>query len=285
MAGTGADFAVWDDLWQDIEALSSVLSRYKAQNVNAAATRQQARYVVQSYFQGVRDALQRLGVSDSNLKAFDAEMQRLIGLSTGLNSRVSYQKTLRALKARRKKIETGLEFLIGVAVPPKNAFALGQIEIAILKTLQSMIPRAAASYEQVLVDLQEGGKKSYRGTAAELRESVREVLDYLAPDAEVMKAPNFRLEPELKGPTMKQKVRFILRARQVVDAARETAENSVQHLDENIVALGRSVYTRGSVDVHTSRTRQEILNFKMYADAVLGELLEIHKPDKNVEKS
>jgi len=59
-------------------------------------------------------------------------------------------------------------------------------------------------------------------------------------------------------------------------AARETAENSVQHLDENIAALGRAAYPRGSVDVHTGRARQEILNFKMYADGVLGELLEIH---------
>jgi hypothetical protein len=32
------------------------------------------------------------------------------------------------------------------------------------------------------------------------------------------------------------------------------------------------------VDVHKGRERQEILNIKMYADAVLGELLKIHKP-------
>jgi hypothetical protein len=56
----------------------------------------------------------------------------------------------------------------------------------------------------------------------------------------------------------------------------------VAHLDENIAALGRSVYTRGSVNVHTGRERQEILNFKMYADAVLGELLEIHKPAEGI---
>ena len=82
---------------------------------------------------------------------------------------------------------------------------------------------------------------------------------------------------------MKQKVRFILRARKANDPARQTAEKSVQHLDENIAALGRSVYTRGSVDVHTGRSREEILNFKMYADAVLEELLEIHKPS-NADK-
>jgi hypothetical protein len=284
MAGREADFVAWESLWQRIDSFAGTLSRYKAKNVNAAALRKQARDIVKNYFDEQRSALQRLGTSEEKLNDFDLEMQRLIGLSTGLNSRVSYQKTLRALKASRKKIEMGLEFLIGVEAPSTAtaAFVVGHIEAAILKTLQTMLPSAAKSYEQVLADLQDGSKKSFRGTAAELRESVREVLDHLAPDGEVMKAPGFKLEPDLKAPSMKQKVRFILRARKVVDAARQTAENSVQHLDENIAALGRSVYTRGSVDVHTSRARQEILNFKMYADAVLGELLQIHKPAEEV---
>ena len=61
-------------------------------------------------------------------------------------------------------------------------------------------------------------------------------------------------------------------------SVRETAEDAVAHLDENIAALGRSGYTRGSVGVHMGRERQGIQNFKMYAEAVLGEPLEIHKP-------
>jgi hypothetical protein len=76
---------------------------------------------------------------------------------------------------------------------------------------------------------------------------------------------------------MKQKVRFILKARKVSDTAKQTAVDSVKHLDENIPSLGRSVYNRGSMDVHTGRTREEVLNFKLYVDAILGELLEIHK--------
>ena len=280
MAGREADFAAWETLWQLIDGFVRALSRYRAKNVNAADLRGQARKIVQKYFDEARGALQSLGTNEENLHAFDAEMQRLIGLSTGLNSRVSYRKTLRALKARRKKIETGLEFLIGVeanTTKTQTASPIGNIEGAILKTLEPMLPDAAKSYQQVLMDLQDKGRRSNRGTAAELREVVRELLDHLAPDAEVMKAPGFKLEPGLSSPTMKQQVRFILRARKATDPARETAENSVQHLDENIAALGRSVYTRGSVDVHTGRSREEILNFKMYADAVLGELLEIHK--------
>lgn len=279
MAGREADFASWEVLWDRIGSFSAALGRNRAKNVNAAPLRKQARDIVIGYFGEQRNILQRLGTSEEKLNEFDGEMQRLIGLSTGLNSRVSYQKTLRALKALRKKIETGLEFLIGnVENAAPNGILASQVEASISKTLQNMLPNAAKSYEQVLVDLQDSMKKSYRGTAAELRESVREVLDHLAPDAEVMGSPGFKLEQGQNGPTMRQKMRFILRARKVGGAARQTAEDSVAHLDENIAALGRSVYTRGSVDVHTGRERQEILNFKMYADAVLGELLEIHKP-------
>jgi hypothetical protein len=284
MAGREADFAAWEALWQRIDLFIAALGRNKAKNVNAAALRKQARDIVIGYFDEQRGTLQRLGTSEEKLNDFDLEMQHLIGLSTGQNSRVSYQKTLKALKTSRKKIETGLEFLIGRAEPtaPPSALVIGQIDAAILKTLQTMLPNAAKSYEQVLVDLQDKTKKSYRGTAAELRESVREVLDHLAPDADVIASAGFKLEAGLNGPTMKQKMRFILRARKVGDAARQTAEDSVAHLDENIAALGRSVYTRGSVNVHTGRERQEILNFKMYADAVLGELLEIHKPAEGI---
>jgi hypothetical protein len=279
MAGRESDFASWEALWHRIDSFSATLGRNRAKNVNAAALRKQAREIVTGYFGEQRNALQRLGTSEEKLNDFDSEMQRLIGLSTGLNSRVSYQKTLRALKARRKRIETGLEFLIGrVENPPTTLVIASQIEVSISKTLQHMLPNAAKSYEQVLVDLQDKSKKSYRGTAAELRESVREVLDHLAPDEDVIASAGFKLEQGQNGPTMKQKMRFILRARKLGDAGRQTAEDSVAHLDENIAALGRSVYTRGSVDLHTGRERQEILNFKMYADAVLGELLEIHKP-------
>jgi len=266
---------VWESLWRRVESFSSALSRNKAQNVNAAGLRQQARELVQGYFQEVKLAFQRLGVTDATTKELDAEMQRLIGLSIGKNSKASYQNVVRDIKAKRKGIETGLEFLIGAESPASPAPSGS--EGAILATLERMIPTAGASYKQALLDVQQKGRVSYRGTAAELREVVREVLDHLAPDAGVMASAGFKLEEGLKGPSMKQKVRFILKARKVSDTAKQTAVDSVKHLDENIPSLGRSVYNRGSMDVHTGRTREEVLNFKLYADAILGELLEIHK--------
>ena len=266
---------VWESLWKRVDSFSSALSRYKAQNVNAAGLRQQARDLVRGYFQEGKLALQRLGVTDATTKELDSEMQHLVGLSIGKNSKASYQLVVRSIKAKRKYIETGLEFLIGVE-SPASAIPSGS-EGAILATLERMIPTAGASYRQTLLDVQQQGRVSYRGTAAELREVVREVLDHLAPDADVMASAGFKLEDGLKGPSMKQKVRFILKARKVTDTARQTAEDSIKHLDENLPSLGRSVYNRGSMDVHTGRAREEVLNFKLYADAILGELLEIHK--------
>jgi hypothetical protein len=266
---------VWESFWRRVETFSSALARNKAQNVNAADLRQQARDLVQSYFKDVKPAIQRLGVSEAITEDLVSEMKNLIGLSVGKNSKSSYQRAVRSIRTKRKDIETGLEFLIG-AESPASATPSGS-EGAILVTLEKMIPSAGASYKQALMDLHQQGRVSYRGTAAELREVVREVLDQLAPDAAVMASTGFKLEDGLKGPSMKQKVRFILKARRVSDTAKQTAEDSIKHLDENIPSLGRSVYNRGSMDVHTGRTREEVQNFKLYADAVLGELLEIHK--------
>ena len=78
---------------------------------------------------------------------------------------------------------------------------------------------------------------TFRGTASELREALRETLDHLAPDEDVMKAPGFKLERDRKAPTQKQKVRFILRSRRVPKGARKTPEDSVSLIEE----LTRSV--------------------------------------------
>jgi hypothetical protein len=56
---------------------------------------------------------------------------------------------------------------------------------------------------------------SWRGPATDFRESLRETLDHLAPDSAVKAEPGFKLEQNTSGPTMKQKVRFILKKRGV----------------------------------------------------------------------
>src|SRR2546428_33158 len=67
-------------------------------------------------------------------------------------------------------------------------------ERLIIDTLSRILPAAAASYEQCLVDLGGVPRRSYRGVAHELREALRETLDYFAPDGDVMAEAEFKLE-------------------------------------------------------------------------------------------
>ena len=113
---------------------------------------------------------------------------------------------------------------------------------------------------------------SWRGTGTELREVLREVMDHLAPDGDVMAAPNFKFEGELKRPTQKQKVQFILKARK---RAVGTAEGALDTVEEGIANLARSTYQRGSATTHSATDAAEVRKIKNYADALLVELLEI----------
>jgi hypothetical protein len=142
--------------------------------------------------------------------------------------------------------------------------------------LNLLIPTTGLSYQQVIQDLDDSKRVSYRGTASELREVLRELLDHLAPDAEVMKT-GIKLEQGQTKPTMKQKTIFILKVRGVNETQRKTASDAIEAVEGAVGSLARSVYNRGSLSTHIGTTHQEVLVFKGYAEAVLAELLEIHK--------
>jgi hypothetical protein len=116
---------------------------------------------------------------------------------------------------------------------------------------------------------------SWRGTASELREVLREVIDYLAPDDKITGASGFRLEQGLTSPTQRQKVRFILRARRRASTAVSAAGTSLDTIEGAVASLARSTYQRGSVSTHLSADSSEIRSLKRYVDTLLGEFLEI----------
>src|SRR5207253_1824172 len=110
----------------------------------------------------------------------------------------------------------------------RNAGAAGDAtDRRIIAILQGLVPTAALAYEQALLDMAAGGRLSWRGPATDLREALRETLDHLAPDSEVAKQPGFRLELNATGPTMKQKVRYVLRQRGQLRAAVEATEAAI----------------------------------------------------------
>lgn len=163
----------------------------------------------------------------------------------------------------------------GLSAAPSLPSSLTESEEKILDFLTNRLPTAALSYKQALSDLSDVERVSFRGTAHELREAVREVLDQLAPDEKVMNASGFKLEKDRTKPTMKQKVRFIFKDRERSSTESATAENAADALTEIIASMARSTYERGSMSAHTYRTKVEVLKVKRYVEAVLHDILEV----------
>jgi hypothetical protein len=105
---------------------------------------------------------------------------------------------------------------------------------------------------------------------------LRETLDHLAPDADVKSTPGFKLNPETSGPTMKQKVRFIMRNRGIKKVSAEATEAATDAIDEAIGTFVRSVYTRSTLSTHTPTDKAEVLLVRDFVKVVFCELLEIH---------
>jgi hypothetical protein len=156
-----------------------------------------------------------------------------------------------------------------------GAVSLSSNETIIYETLLKLIPTAALSYKQALLDLADENRISFRGAATEFREALRETLDHLAPDKEVAAQQNFKYEKDRKTPTMKQKVRFILRMRDLPDNAIKPPEDAVEIVDERIASFARSVYERSSISTHVATQKNEVLQVKNYVNTVLAELLGI----------
>ena len=138
-----------------------------------------------------------------------------------------------------------------------------------------LVPSAALSYKQALADLNDEKRISFRGPALELREALREALDALAPDEDVVKSDGFKFEEGKKQPTTKQKVRFILRARGLSKSNREVPEDTASAIDELISQLTRSIQNLSSIATHVATERTNVRRVKRYIDAVLHDILEI----------
>jgi hypothetical protein len=226
----------------------------------------------------------RLQVEETDIAGMDSTIKYLLKLASGNNSKTSYLKSLKKLRSTRANVEATVELALGAfagsVASPASAppvFAPSRLEGEILRTLENMVPSAGLSYRQLLLDLESPGRVSYRGTAAEIREVLRETLDHFATDEDVMKAPGYRNEEGRDRPTMRQKARFILKSRKTGDTQRKTSEQALGILEEGIAALTRSVYDRGSVATHVTSTRHEIASVKNFSDAVLAELLQVQQ--------
>jgi hypothetical protein len=268
----------WAEWWRRLDSFRAALRKLSQRgttNVKAAATRDEAKGAVQCYFREVRPQLVNLRIDERQIARIDAEMQGMIELATKVTRTTTYKASIRVLDELRAEVETAIEIKAAATDSPDTGRPTAT-EAEILDTLDRVVPTIALLYQQVLQDLRDPDRVSYRGTASELREALRELLDHLAPDAEVLRS-GVRPEAGQTKPTMKQKAMFILKARGRNETQRKTAADAIEIVEGAVGALARSVYNRGSLSSHVSTTREEVLIFKGYAEAVLADLLEIHK--------
>ncbi len=187
----------WHTLLDSLISLERAIGRVNAVNVNTATARDSARSLIQDYFRRTRPDLVAIGLDEADLESLDRRMQRLLQLANGRNAKQSYTRLLREIRSNLHTVELTREYRLGERTRSESSSGIlaTEVEAKIITTLKELVPSAALSYEQALRDLAASTTRlSFRGTANELREALRETVDHLAPDEDVMSAPGFRLE-------------------------------------------------------------------------------------------
>jgi hypothetical protein len=198
-------------------------------------------------------------------------MQDLLRCTQRSTLKITYLRSLKTLRQSLCDLE-----LKDIAFSSERAdIQDNDRDRAILDTLAKFNPSSALSYGQALTDLQDQNRRSWRGTAVEFRESLRELLDTMAPDNDVIAQPGFKLEESTKKPTMKQKAVFILKSRQTSGKNVKAFEDAIAVAEQLFGKFVRSVYDRSSVGTHTLISKDEVLRIRGYVSLALSELLEI----------
>ncbi len=278
MVASGERPDLWGSLTASLSSASQRIQEIRVINVSSTKAIETVKNAVNNYFYTYRPPLVSVGIEVQNL---DALMQELLRLTNRRSLVSKYKNILKSLRTEIATLESDSLIMLSENPARDGVLLTTRIENLIIETLQRISPPTAQSYIQVLNDLYSNNRISYRGTAGEIREVLREVLDKLAPDKDVESSPGFKFEKDkdnskaLTKPTMKQKARFILKSRGIPSGAIKTPEDAVGIVEESIASLARSTYNRGSIGAHTERgiEKAEIKQLKMYVDTVLCELL------------
>lgn len=256
---------------ENLKQLVKILPRPLSKPVRNTALKADAKDLVDSYFRSVRPLMISNGISLEQLNDLDPLMQEFLEFT---HRRISGNKYKEHISKALKKTLV-LEQLCLIGNRGNQNDVVNSIDQNIIRTLEALLPSSASSYKQALVDLKSNSRFSWRGPATDLRECLRETLDHLAPDADVMNQPSFKLDKDAKGPTMKQKVRFVLTRRGFSSGAAATTEDAVSSIDELLGRFVRSIYTRSNISTHTPTSKSEVLRVRDLVRVALCELLEI----------
>ena len=242
--------------------------------VFSVKTKSELRSLAHEYFGPLRAAMQAQGTTDTELAVTDDIFKTLAELAHKSPAKSKCVKLLNSGKAALVRLETSA---IARPASERSAKPTDEDQVIISK-LKAICPPAAGAYEQGLRDLNDATRLSWRGPATEFREALREALDHLAPDKEVVATPIYKPEPNKARPTMKEKARYILRRQNAPSAKSTQLEGAVDAIEDHVSAITRSVYTRSSLSAHTPSSQQEVVRIHHWVRLVLWDLLGISIP-------
>lgn len=261
------------DYIQLIEMARKDLNKVSGSQLQSQKRRNALRTLVERYFSEIRPSVVSAQEQNEAIKQVDDSMQEMLSLCHKQGSVKSYRNLLVNIKKRLIAIDAQVVSAVTLTM---NNRQIDAIDEQIVNTLQLMIPSAALSYQQAIADLHVDSRLSWRGPATDLREALREALDYLAPDSDVQSMPGYKQSSDTHGPTMKQKVQFIMKSRDKSKTVAAPAEAAAAGVEEAIGTFVRSVYSRSNVSTHTPTDKSEVLRVRDLVKVVLCELLEIH---------
>lgn len=253
-----------------INSLELFIKKNEGLQVRNERKKKKIQLFIDDYFRTQREALLQTS-SELPINNIDTLMQDMLSLTHKDAIQLSYLQILSELKKSFQEIDK----ITLVVQLPRNEMNHSEIDIKIIETLNKIVPSAAKSYEQALIDLRSDKRLSWRGPATDIREAIRETLDYLAPDDDVMKESGFKFEADCKGPTMRQKAKFILKNRKVNDTELSNNQASLQVIEDSVGAYIRTVYKRANVSTHTPTEKPEVLRIKQHAVIVFQEILSL----------
>jgi hypothetical protein len=264
----------WHSFAEAFDRFSRHIAKARTVNINAKALQDEARAIAQQYFRKGRTSISEVGLEEE-LSVLDGAVQTILELSGAHNAAASYKKQIGIVRKILPKVTARLELNYGLGTKSSNATS---DDSRIIETLDGLAPSAAQSFKQAIIDLADDDRLSFRGPALELREALRETLDTIAPDDDVTGADGYVPEKDQhgkprSGPTMKQKVRFILKARGQSKSSSQVAEQSTTTVEEMVATLTRSIYDKSAVAAHVASERKTVDQIRRYIVAVLHEIL------------
>lgn len=257
---------------KQIEPVRKKVAAIKSKQLHSVPLREEMRQLIEDYFKLIRPTVISDTANNNEIGKVDEQMQELLVSCHKAGAKNGYLSKLGNIRKLLISLDSKL-----LAYSPIPAISNNSADTLIIQTLTKILPSAALAYRQALSDLNEEKRFSWRGPATDLREALRETLDHLAPDKDVQSMSGYKQEKDTNGPTMKQKVRFILTKRGISKAQSATAENAVESVESMVGSFVRSVYTRSSISTHTPTDKNEVLRIKNFVRATLCELLEVNE--------